>query len=98
MQKEHHAISGLRELVEQSILTYYEFPSEMKMGYLRNGYQDLMCGHTWKHLLRWISLVPYGSCFEHRPWDGSGCLLLMEKNSEESILWLAWHSVKSVNS
>jgi len=72
MQKEHHAISGLRELVEHSILTYYEFPSEMKMGYLRNGYQDLMCGHTWKHLLRWISLVPYGSCFEHRPWDGSG--------------------------
>jgi len=52
MQKEHHAISGLRELVEHSILTYYEFPSEMKMGYLRNGYQDLMCGHTWKHLLR----------------------------------------------
>jgi hypothetical protein len=51
MQKEHHAINGLRELVEHNILTFYEFPSEMKTGYLRNGYQDLMCGHIWKHLL-----------------------------------------------
>ncbi|WVZ61545.1 hypothetical protein U9M48_011402 [Paspalum notatum var. saurae] len=31
---------GLRESMEQGILTYYEFPSEMQMGYLRNGYQD----------------------------------------------------------
>lgn len=58
MQKGHHAISGLRELVAQSIHTYCAFLSEMKMVYSRNGYQDSMSGLTWRDLLRRVSLVP----------------------------------------
>ena len=95
MQKGHHAIKGLRELVEHNIHTYYEFLLEMKMVYSRNGYQDSMSGHTWRDLLRRVLFVPYGSYLANKTWDDFELSSFNENSSEESTLWLAWQSVNS---
>jgi len=53
MQRAPHAINGLKESVEQSILIFCEFLSGLKKEFFGSGYQDLMCGLTWRPLWRY---------------------------------------------